>query len=138
MYQCLDTTEKAAFQVAMMSNSLQATPFTGQRFLDTLPESEVECLQTNLPKAVFTMIENAPSVAGGELRDAPPQLMACISAESLARIPGEIVVLGMGAPPAMSHAPVCSTSFRNTAITSSWCVPSRSTPRTCPMTISWR
>ena len=104
MYQCLDTTEKAAFQVAMMSNSLQATPFTGQRFLDTLPESEVECLQTNIPKAVFTMIENAPSVAGGELLDAPPQLMACISAESLARIPGEIVVLGMGATSDESRA----------------------------------
>ena len=96
MYECLDTPEKVRFTVSMMSNSLEAAPFTGQHFLETLPESEVDCLNTNLPEPVFAMIADAPSVAGGQLRDAPPELLACISPESLSRIPAEILTLGMG------------------------------------------
>ena len=96
MYECLDTTEKVRFTVSMTSNSLEASPFTGQHFLETLPESEVDCLKTNLPEPVFAMIADAPSVAGGQLRDAPPELLACISPESLSRIPAEILTLGMG------------------------------------------
>ena len=96
MYECLDTTERVRFTVSMMSNSLEAAPFTGQHFLETLPESEVDCLKTNLPEPVFAMIADAPSVAGGDLRDAPPELLACISLESLSRIPAEILTLGMG------------------------------------------
>ena len=34
------------------------------------------------------MIADAPSVAGGELRDAPPELLACISPESSQPHPG--------------------------------------------------
>ena len=43
------------------------------------------------------MIAAAPSMAGGELRAAPPQLMSCISAESLNRLPAEIMAHGLGA-----------------------------------------
>ena len=96
MYECLDTTEKVRFTVSMMSSSLEAAPFTGQHFLETLPESEVDCLKTNLPEPVFAMIADAPSVAGGQLRDAPPELLACISPESFSRIRAEILTLGMG------------------------------------------
>lgn len=104
MYECLDTTEKVRFTVSMMSNSLEAAPFTGQHFLETLPESEVDCLKTNLPEPVFAMIADAPSVAGGQLRDAPPELLACISLESLSRIPAEVLALGMGAASEDSRA----------------------------------
>ena len=109
MYECLDTTEKVRFTVSMMSNSLAAAPFTGQRFLETLPESEVDCLKTNLPAPVFAMIADAPSVAGGELRDAWLELLACISPESLSRIPAEILTLGMGATSDDSRA--CVVDF---------------------------
>ena len=109
MYECFDTAEKASFQVAMMSTSLEATPFSGQDFLDILPEAEVECLQANLPESVFAMIENVPSVAGGELSAAPPQLMECISDESLSLLPGEIIAHGMGAETDESHA--CVVAF---------------------------
>ena len=109
VYECFGTAEQAAFQVAMMSNSLEASPFTGQDLLAVLPESEVECLQANLPEPVFAMIANAPSVAGGELSAAPPQLMACISPESLGRIPAEVMVRGMGASSDESQA--CVVEF---------------------------
>ena len=89
LYECLDTGEKVRFAVEMMVYSLTAAPFSGQQFLDSLPESEVECLETNLPAPVFEMIAEAPSVGGGELRDAPPELLACVSSESIGRIPGE-------------------------------------------------
>ena len=75
LHECLDTTDMVGFQVAMMSNSIEVTPFTGQHFLEAIPGAEVECLQTSLPEPVLAMIANAPSVAGSELRDAPPQLM---------------------------------------------------------------
>ena len=97
LYECLDTAEKVRFTVEMMSYSLTTSPFSGQHFLDTLPESEVECLETNLPAPVFEMIADAPSVGGGELRDAPPELLACVSSESIGRIPGEVAALGIGA-----------------------------------------
>ena len=103
-YECLDTTEKARFAASMISNSLAATPFTGRHFLDTLPESEVECLQDNLPAPVFELIGEAPSVRGGELGDAPPEMLACISPESFGRIPAEVLALGMGATSEVSRA----------------------------------
>ena len=112
LYECLDTAEKARFTVSMMSNALAAAPFTGQHFLDSLPDSEVECLQANLPASVFAMIADTPSVGGGELRDAPPELLACMSAESLGRIPAEIVILGMGAASEESRA--CVVDFVST------------------------
>ena len=43
------------------------------------------------------MIAAAPSVAGGELRAAPPQLMSCISAESLGRLPAKVMAKSLGA-----------------------------------------
>ena len=104
VYECLDTTEGSNFAVNMMSSTLQAAPFTGQHFLDTLPDSEVECLQTNLPAPVFATIADAPSVAGGELQAAPPELLACISAESLGRIPSEILTHSMGVTSEASRA----------------------------------
>ncbi len=104
MYTCLDTREQAAFQVAMMANSLQAAPFSGQDFLDFIPDSEVECLQANLPGPVFAMIASAPSVAGGELSSAPPELIECISPESLGLLPIEIMSRGIGASSDESHA----------------------------------
>ena len=104
VYECLDTTERSNFAVNMMSSTLKAAPFTGQHFLDTLPDSEVECLQTNLPAPLFTMIADAPSVAGGELQAAPPELLACISAESLGRIPSEILTHSMGVTSEASRA----------------------------------
>ena len=97
LYECLDTADKVRFAVEMMSYSLVAAPFSGQQFLVTLPESEVECLETNLPAPVFAMIAEIPSVGGGELRDAPPELLACLSAESISRIPAEAIALGIGA-----------------------------------------
>ena len=97
LYECLDTGEKVRFAVEMMVYSLTAAPFSGQQFLDSLPENEVECLETNLPAPVFAMIADAPSVGGGELRDAPPELLACVSSESIGRIPGEVAALGIGA-----------------------------------------
>ena len=109
MYECFDTPERVAFQVAMMATSLEATQFSGQDFLDVLPEAEVECLQASLPESVFTMIENAPSVAGGELRAAPPELLECISNESLSYLPGEIMARSMGATSDESRA--CVTEF---------------------------
>lgn len=112
LYECLDAAEQVGFTVSLMSNALAASPFTGQHFLDSLPESEVECLQANLPAPVFAMIAEMPSVAGGELRDAPPELLACISAESLGRIPAEILILGMGATGEQSRA--CLVDFVST------------------------
>ena len=109
MYGCLDITEKANFLVTVISSTLTASPFSGQDLLDVLPESEVECLQTSLPEPLFAMIANAPSVAGGELQDAPPQLMACLSPESLIQIPGEIMARGMGATSDDSRA--CTIEF---------------------------
>ena len=38
LYECLDTGEKVRFAVEMMSYSLTAAPFSGQQFLDSLPE----------------------------------------------------------------------------------------------------
>ena len=104
MYECLDTAEKAAFSVATISTSLQVAPFSGQQFIEALPETEVECLKTNLPAPVFAMIAAAPSVAGGELRAAPPQLMSCISPESLGRLPAEVMARSLGAESEESHA----------------------------------
>ena len=112
-YECLDTMEKARFAATMMSNSLAATPFTGQHFLDSLPESEVECLQANLPAPVFAMIAEAPSVGDGELRDAPPELLACVSPESLSRVPAEVLALGMGATSEESRACVLDLASAN-------------------------
>ena len=111
MYECLNTTGKVGILVTVASSSLEATPFTGQHFLEALPEAEVECLQTNLPEPVFAMIASAPSVAGGELRDAPPQLMACISVESLSCIAGEVLTHNMGATNDDSHACVIEFSL---------------------------
>ena len=112
-YECLDTTEKAIFAASMVSNSLAATPFTGQHFLDTLPDSEVECLQDNLPEPIFAMIAEAPSIGGGELRDAPPELLACVSPESFGRIPAEVLALGMGATSEESRACVLDFASAN-------------------------
>ena len=97
MYECLDTEEKAEFSVALIFTTGEVAPFTGQHFLEALPGTELECLKTNLPAPVFAMIADAPSIAGGELRAAPPQLMSCISAESLNRLPAEIMAHGLGA-----------------------------------------
>ena len=97
MYECLDTEEKTGFSVALIFTTGEVAPFTGQHFLEALPGTELECLKTNLPAPVFAMIADAPSIAGGELRDAPPQMMACISAESLNRLPAEIMAHGLGA-----------------------------------------
>ena len=104
VYECLDTAEKVNFTVSMMSKSFETAPFTGRRLLATIPQSEVECLQANLPAPVFAMIAEAPSIGGGELRDAPPELLACVSPESLSRIPAEILALGMGATSEESRA----------------------------------
>ena len=104
LYECLDTEEKVNFTVSMMSKSFETAPFTGRRLLATIPKSEVECLQANLPAPVFAMIAEAPSIGGGELRDAPPELLACVSPESLSRIPAEILALGMGATSEESRA----------------------------------
>ena len=70
MYECLDTAEKAAFSVALISTTSSGA-IHGQQFLESLPETELECLKTNLPAPVFAMIAAAPSVVGGELRAAP-------------------------------------------------------------------
>ena len=112
-YECLEIAEKAIFAASMMSNSLAATPFTGQHFLDTLPESEVACLQDNLPAPVFAMIAEAPSVGDSELRDAPPELLACVSPESLSRVPAEVLALGMGATSEESRACVLDFASAN-------------------------
>ena len=61
--------------------------------------------------ATFATIANAPSVAGGELRDAPPQLMACLSAESLSGITGEVLAHNMGFTSDDSHACVIEFSL---------------------------
>jgi len=103
MYECLDVMEQAAFLVAVMSGSIETTPFSGQDLIELLSDSEIECLQTSLPEAVFAMIASAPSVAGGELSDAPPQLLECISPVSLALIPTEVMARGMGAASDESH-----------------------------------
>ena len=103
MYECLNTKEKVAFNLVVGGNTAEVAPFTGQHFLDVLTETEVECLQTNLPASVYAMIENAPSVAGGELQAAPPQLTECLTAESLARLPAEILIHGLGATSEGSH-----------------------------------
>ena len=50
------------------------------------------------------MIADAPSVTGSQLRDSPPELLACISPESFSRIPPEILALGMGATSEESRA----------------------------------
>ncbi len=113
LYECLDTAEKVRFTVEMMSNSLVAAPFTGQHFLESLPEGEVECLETNLPGPVFAMVAEAPSVGGGELSDAPPELLACVSPESLGRIPGEVLALGMGATNEASRACIAGFASEN-------------------------
>ena len=109
MYECLTGTERVGFSVAITTTSLEVAPFSGQHFLAALPQTEIECLQTNLPEPVFAMIASTPSVAGGELRDVPPQLMACISAESLARLPGEVMAHGLGVTSDDSHA--CIVEF---------------------------
>ncbi len=109
MYECLDVMERAAFLVAVMSGSIEETPFSGQDMLNILSDGEVECLQANLPEQLFAMIAAAPSVAGGELSDAPPQLLECISPESLAFIPTEIMARGMGAASDESRA--CVVAF---------------------------
>ena len=61
--------------------------------------------------ATFATIANAPSVAGGELRDDPPQLMACLSAESLSGITGEVLAHNMGVTSDDSHACVIEFSL---------------------------
>ena len=97
IYECLDTMEKAGFLATMIPHVLEGGAFTGQDLLDALPESEVECMRANLPGPVFAMIAGMPSVAGGELRAAPPELIACISAESISGISGRVMAKGMGA-----------------------------------------
>ncbi len=97
MYQCLDVEERVGFSVAMIADTLEVAPFTGQDFLDAIPATEVECLKANLPEPVFAMIAGAPSVAGGQLQSAPPQLLACISPESLASLPAEVLAQALGA-----------------------------------------
>ena len=104
LYECLDTAEQVSFTVRMMSKSFETAPFTGRRLLATIPQSEVECLRTSLPAPVFAVIADAPTVTGSELRDSPPELLACISAESFSRIPAEILALGMGATSEESRA----------------------------------
>lgn len=104
LYECLDTTEQVSFTVRMMHNSLTTATFSGRHLLATLPQSEVECLRTNLPAPVYAMIADAPSVAGGELQDAPPGVMACISPESLGHISAEVLAVGMGAVSEKSRA----------------------------------
>ena len=58
------------------------------------------------------MIAGAPSVAGGELRTVPPQLMECISPESLARLPAEVLAHNLGLTTEDSHA--CVVEFTST------------------------
>ena len=55
------------------------------------------------------MIAGAHSVAGGEIRDAPPQVLECISAGSLNRITGGILANSVGATSDASHA--CMVEF---------------------------
>ncbi|MCE2403807.1 MAG: hypothetical protein J4F43_01470 [Dehalococcoidia bacterium] len=109
MYECLETREKAGFSVAMISSSLEVAPFSGQDLIDALTETDVECLKANLPGPMFSMIAGLPSVAGGELRDAPPQVTECMSPESLNRITGGILANGLGAASDDSRA--CMIEF---------------------------
>ena len=109
MYQCLSTEEKVAFNLTVGTGTVEVAPFTGQHFLDVLAEAEVECLRTSLPESVFALIANAPSLAGGELADAPPQLLACLTPESLARLPAEVLIHALGATSDTSHA--CVLAF---------------------------
>ena len=109
MYDCLSVAEQAAFSAIANTTVPEVAPFTGQHFLDALAESEVECLRTSLPPGVFDLIAAAPSVAGGELQGAPPELLSCISPESLARLPGEVMAVGMGAESDESRA--CIVEF---------------------------
>ena len=111
MYECLGTPERVRILHTITSNTYVATPFSGQHFLDALPEAEVECLPNSLPEPVFAIIANAPSVAGGERRDAPPQMMACFSVESLSRIAGEVLAHNMGVTSDDSHACVIEFSL---------------------------
>lgn len=97
LYECLNIQEKVAFNIIPRLGTGQVAPFTGQMALNVLTEAEVECLQTNLPGPVFAMIANAPSLASDELAEAPPQLMACITPDSLARLRTEILINSLGA-----------------------------------------
>ena len=108
LYECLDNAEQVSFTVSMMSKSFEAAPFTGRHLLATIPQSEVECLRTSLPAPAFAVIADAPTITGSKLRDSPPEMLACISPESLSRIPAEILALGMGATSEESRACVAS------------------------------
>ena len=109
MYECLNIAEEVDISIAMISASLEIAPFSGQDLIAALSETDLECLQTSLPEAMFAMIAGAPSVAGGEIRDAPPQVLECISAESLNRITGGILANSVGATSDASHA--CMVEF---------------------------
>ncbi|MCE2466115.1 MAG: hypothetical protein J4G01_08640, partial [Dehalococcoidia bacterium] len=67
--------------------------------------------QAALPEPVVAMIASAPSVGAGERRceSASPQILECISAESVIRISGEVMANGLYADSEESHS--CIVEF---------------------------
>ena len=111
MYECLGPPAQVKFSLTMISSSL-LMPYSGQQFLATIPESEAECLRTDLPESLYTSIANSPSVGGTELQDAPPEFFACLSPETLGRLPGEVLAYSLGATSTESRA--CVVDFLQT------------------------
>lgn len=109
MYECLDTWEEAAILATMSGAALEVAPFSGQDFIDSLTETDAECLKASVPEALFDMIASAPSVAGGELQDAPAEILDCISPQSTNQMFGGVLAKGMGATSAESRA--CMVEF---------------------------